>query len=183
MANGGSDSASPNPTTPFNGCTNLMNAGPNSNLYGALTKIPATDRFGNSLTGNGYTYSHIVDSSGHVSSISTGTVLDRNQVTQNYHWGLAVWNSVDNAASAIRNDANLSGRAGDSQNMNIQIFAIGYLGNGGVDDGLLKRVANDQSSSSFDATEPIGRYVPASDSVGLANAFSSVASSVLRLSQ
>ncbi|HEV2445985.1 MAG TPA: hypothetical protein VGS58_08690, partial [Candidatus Sulfopaludibacter sp.] len=84
---------------------------------------------------------------------------------------------------AIRNDANLANRAGDSQNMAVQIFTIGYLGNGGTDDGLLKRVANDPASTSFDATQPRGRYIPASDSVALANAFAQVASSVLRLSQ
>src|SRR5579883_1402214 len=154
MANGGQDAASPNPTTPYGGCTNLMNAGPNGNLYSALTQIPTQDAYGNSTTGTGYTHSHIVDSAGHVSSIYTGTALDQTQVTQNYHWGLSIWNSVDNTAAAIRSDSNLANRAGDSQNMRVQIFVIGYLGNGGCDDGLLRRVANDTSSSSFDATKP-----------------------------
>jgi hypothetical protein len=183
MANGGADAASPNPTTPFNGCTNLMNVSNNTNFYNALTSIPAVDRYGNSMTGSGYTNSRIVDSHGNVSSAYTGTALNRAQVSQPYHWGLAMWNSVDNTAAAIRNDVNLPNRAGDTQNMGIQIFVIGYLGNTGVDEGLLKRVANDQASSSFDGTEPIGRYVAATDTVGLANAFSSVASSVLRLAQ
>ncbi|HLH20863.1 MAG TPA: VWA domain-containing protein [Bryobacteraceae bacterium] len=182
-SNNAADVAQPNPSTPYSGCSNLMNGGPNSYLYGNLSQIPAIDRYGNSLTGNGYTHCHIVDSNGNVSSVYNGTALDRTQVTQNYHWGLAIWNSVDNTAAAIRNDVNLANRPGDTQNMSIQIFAIGYLGNGGADDGLLRRVANDQSSSSFDPTKPIGRYIAASDTVALANAFSSVASSVLRLAQ
>lgn len=183
MANGGSDAASPNPTTPYGGCTNLMDGSPNGNLYSSLTQIPSVDRYGNSMTGSGYTHSHIVDSAGNVSSIYNGTALDQTQVTRNYHWGLSIWNSVDNTAAAIRSDSNLANRVGDTQNMKVAIYVIGYLGNGGADDGLLRRVANDQSSSSFDATKPIGRYIPASDTVALANAFNSVASSVLRLAQ
>jgi hypothetical protein len=61
---------------------------------------------------------------------------------------------------------------------------IGYLGNaGGTDDGLLKRVANDKTSTSYDATQQTGRYIPASDTNQLANAFDTLASIILRLSQ
>ena len=148
-----------------------------------LTKIPPIDRYGNSLTGTGYTNSHIVTSSGSVSSIYNGTALDVTQVNRDYHWGLAIWNAVDSAAARIRADTNLANRPGDTQNMAIQIFTIGYLGNGGSDDGLLRRVANDSSSSSFTATQPRGRYIPASDTAGLADAFNTVASSLLRLAQ
>lgn len=183
MGHGGSDDATPNPTTPYSGCSALMNGSPNSNFASIVSKIPSLDAYGNSMTGTGYRSSHIVDSGGSVSSIYNGTDLDQTKVNRDYHWGLAIWNSVDNTANAIRNDANLANRAGDSQNMAVQIFTIGYLGNGGTDDGLLKRVANDPASTSFDATQPRGRYIPASDSVALANAFAQVASSVLRLSQ
>ena len=183
MNHGGSDAASPNPTGPYSGCNQLMNAGPNNNLAGLLTQIPTQDRYGNLMTGSGYRNSHIVDSGGNVSSIYNGTALDVTKVNRDYHWGLAIWNSVDNTANAIRNDANLANRPGDTQSMNIQIFAIGYLGNGGTDDGLLKRVANDAGSSSFNTAQPRGRYIPASDSTALANAFTQVASSVLRLAQ
>ena len=131
-----------------------MNDGPNDNLAGYLSAIPSQDRYGNSMTGSGYSNSHIVDSDGNVSSIYNGTALDRTKVTRDYHWGLAIWNSVDAAASRIRTDSNLANRAGDIQNMGIEIFAIGYLGNGGIDDGLLRRVANDPTSSSFNSTQP-----------------------------
>ena len=67
-------------------------------------KIPSQDRYGNIMTGSGYTNSHIVDSDGNVSSIYNGTSLDRTKVTRDYHWGLAIWNSVDAAADRIRSD-------------------------------------------------------------------------------
>ncbi len=188
MAHAGryADVAKPNPQSPFAGCGGIMSDTDdygNSSVPSVLSAIPAVDRYGNATTGSGYSHSRIVDSHGNVSSIFNGTALDRTQVSKGYHWGLAIWNSVDNAAAAIRSDANLANRAGDTQNMQIQIYTIGYLGNDGVDEGLLRRIANDQASSSFDSTKPIGRYIAASDSIGLANAFNSVASSVLRLAQ
>ena len=67
--------------------------------------------------------------------------------------------------------------------MAITIFTIGYLGNGGTDDGLLKRVANDKSAVGYDNTQATGRYIPASDKNALANAFDTLASIILRLSQ
>lgn len=185
MKNGGSDAESPNPTTPYNGCTSMMNGSPNSSsgLTGKLTQIPTQDRYGNSMGGTGYTNSYIVESNGNTSSIYNGTALNVSQINRDYHWGLAIWNSVDNAANNIRNDSNLANRAGDTQNMKIKIFTIGYEGNGGTDQGLLLRVANDPNSSSFNVSQQRGQYIPASDSTALANAFAQVASSVLRLSQ
>jgi hypothetical protein len=102
MSHGGSDAASPNPTTPYAGCTGIMNnAG--SNTYSYFSKIPAQDLYGNALNTTGYTNSHVTG--GSVSSIYTGTALDLNQEDKDYHWGLAIWNSVDNAAKNIRTDA------------------------------------------------------------------------------
>jgi hypothetical protein len=70
-------------------------------------------------------------------------------------WALSFWNSVDSAAARIRADVNKPNRVpADANNMAIAIYVIGYSGNGGVDQGLLKRVANDKSSSSYDATQP-----------------------------
>jgi hypothetical protein len=187
MGQGGSDAARPNPSTPYTGCTSMYaddDNAENTSLPGFLTQIPASDRYGNSLTGNGYTNSHIVKSNGTTSSVySNGVALDRSHVDRDYHWGLAVWNSVDSAAARIRADVNRPNRGGDLQNMAITIFTIGYLGNGGTDDGLLKRVANDKSAAGYDNTQSTGRYIPASDKNALANAFDTLASIILRLSQ
>ena len=137
MKNGGSDYTTPNPNTPFSGCSGMDD-------LTDTNRIPNNDMYGNSLSGSGYTNSRYVNGSGNVvtpNPVYNGTGLDLNQETSGYHWGLAIWNSVDNTARNIRTDVNLPNRAGDT-NMAIQIHAIGYLGNGGLDEGLLQRVAN-----------------------------------------
>jgi Flp pilus assembly protein TadG len=183
MANGGSDASSPpNPSSAFNGCTGL--SGNNIHTSGStdFSRIPNKDLYGNVLNGSGYTNSHIVGG-GSTTSIYTGTALNQTQFTSDYHWGLAIWNAADSAAQRIRTDANLSSRAGDLQSMQIAIYTIGYTGNGGTDDGLLKRIANDKTSTSYDATQPTGQYISASDKNQLATAFNTLASIILRLSQ
>ena len=60
---------------------------------------------------------------------------------------------------------------------------IGYSGNGSLDQGLLKRVANDKTSSSYDSTQATGLYVPAGNKTALQNAFNTVYSAILRLSR
>jgi hypothetical protein len=67
--------------------------------------------------------------------------------------------------------------------MPVTIHVIAYTANDGVDEGLLNRVANTSTSSSFNIAQPQGLYVPAGDSTALANAFNQVASSLLHLSK
>ena len=186
MQNGGSDAADPNPSTPYTGagtkiCDMMNNSG--STTYNYFSKIPATDAYGNSLTTTGYTNSHITGG-GSLTTIYNGTGIDTSKYNIDYHWGLAMWNAVDNAAKNIRTDANLPNRAGDtSGNMGIEIFVIGYTGNGGCDDGLLKRVANDISAAGYDSTQPRGKYYSASDGASLAAAYDQLASDLLRLAR
>ncbi len=176
------DYAAPNPTTPYTSCTGMYNAKPGNFNY--ETKIPTADLWGNALQTGGYTNSHITG--GSVSSVYTGTLgrWDATGAAQEYNWGLAIWNSVDNAAKSIRTDVNLAGRTGDtSGKMNIQLYVIGYTGNGGCDDGLLKRVANDKSAAGYDSTQPTGKYYSASNGAELADAYNKLASDLLRLSR
>ncbi len=181
MKNGGSDAAAPNPSTPFNNCgSNFTNSG-GSFSYSSLSAIPHYDMWGNDLRTSNYKYSHVVG--GSVSSIYTGTNLNPSQKSNNYHWGLAIWNAADSAAYAARTDSNMPNRPGDTQNMAIAIYTIGYTGNGGTDDGLLRRIANDKSASGYDAGQPTGLYVQASDSGTLSTAFSTIAAAILRLAQ
>ena len=183
MGHGGSDAATPNPTTPEKNCTGLSG----SNIHTAgrtdLSKIPSADMYGNAMNTSGYTHSSIVDQNGNLSSIYDGTALDQTQPTQDYHWGLAIWNSVDNAANNLRIDSNLANRAGDTQSMPVTIHVIAYTANSGVDQGLLQRVANTTDSTSFNVAQPQGLYVPAGNAAALAAAFDQVASSLLHLSQ
>lgn len=145
-----------------------------------LRRIPARDIYGNSTDGTGYTNSTIA---------YNGTAYDPTKITSSnsqeriYHVTLASWNAVDNVGQTIRKDANLAKRAGDATNLNIAIYVIGYQGNGGTDAVLLKRLANTQDSTSYDATQPSGLYVEATDSTGLAQAFQTVASELLRLAK
>jgi Putative Flp pilus-assembly TadE/G-like/von Willebrand factor type A domain len=180
--NSAADYAAPNPTTPYTGCTGMYNNKPGNFNY--VTKIPATDLWGNSLTTNGYTNSNIVG--GSVTSVYSGTAANWTSAGagDEYNWGLAIWNSVDNAAKRIRLDSNLANRMGDTtRNMNIQMFVIGYTGNGGCDDGLLKRVANDANAAGYDSTQPRGRYYSASNGAELADAYQKLASDLLRLAR
>jgi hypothetical protein len=178
------DYTAPNPTTPYNGCTGMYNNKPGNFNY--VTKIPTTDLWGNALQTGGYVNSHIT---GSTNLVYTGTPANWSQPGEEYNWGLAIWNSVDNAAKNIRTDVNLPNRAGDTypaggqNNMAIQIFVIGYSGNGGCDDGLLKRVANDINATGYDSTQPRGKYYTASDGTSLAAAYNQLASDLLRLAR
>ena len=60
-------------------------------------------------------------------------------------------------------------------------FTIGLDGNGGIDEELLRRMANDPSSTNYDVTKPPGLYVYAPNSAALNSAFVRVASEALRL--
>jgi hypothetical protein len=182
MKNGGKDAAAPSDQTPESGCAgNLATPSSNSN-WSDLAKIPSKDMYGNSLAGTNYTNSQIVGG-GSLTSIYNGTALDPSQVTDSYHWGLAMWNSVDNTALNIRSDSNLANRTGDTQNMATAIYAIGYTGNSGTDQGLLKRVTNDPTCSCYTSVQPQGIYASASNPAQLASAFNAIATAVLRLSK
>jgi len=167
---------------PFNNCGDITG----NNFYDTnrtdLSQLPNIDGWGNSMDGTAYTNSYEVDSNGHIASSYTGT-LDHTKPTTAMDWALAAWNGVDNTANNIRNDINLANRAGDTQNMMVAIYTIGYEGDGGVDQGLLLRLANDKSSSSYNGNQSTGMYVPASNTDELANAFSTIGSAILRLSQ
>jgi hypothetical protein len=183
MGQGGADATTPSPTTPETGCTGLSGSNLDSSSKTDLKAIPTTDMYGNALNPASHPYQNSSIVGGSTSSIYTsGKELDLTQPTNDYDWGLAMWNSVDSAAYNLRTDANYANRTGDTQSMPVTIHVIAYTGNGGVDQGLLERVANTTSSSSFSNAQPQGLYVPAGDSTALANAFDQVASSLLHLS-
>jgi hypothetical protein len=186
LNNGGSpynaqDTIAPKPNTPYNGCNSDL---PSGTFTNSLTKIPNIDAWGNDLTGTTrYTASHIINNS-KTTKINSGSDLDQSQLTSAYQWGLAIWNGVDSAAKNIRTDVNLPNRVGDTGgNMGIQIYVIGYSGNGGCDDGLLKRVANDISATGYDSSQPRGRYYSAANGADLAAAYDQLASDLLRLAR
>jgi len=159
---------------------------------GNLSAIPSADKFGynlgpNTATGvNGYRLSNIVGDS-YATSMYNGTEWNTSSATSAYQWGLASWDEVDNTAEAIRADANYPNRAGDTAgNMKIAIYTVGYSGNGGTDNGLLRKIANVNGcnvngNNCYNDNELAGLYVEASDPTQLANAFVTIASAILRL--
>jgi Flp pilus assembly protein TadG len=185
----------PPPALPFTTCPNGLMASSNPEQTYFTGNVPSADAWGNAVaspmdivtnTFTGYTNSQIIG--GTTGSVVTnGKALDRTQqngLRQNYNWGLVMWNSVDQAAVRIRADANKPNRIGDTDlPMSIGIEVIGYTGNGGVDVGLLKRVANDPGAVGFDGSKPNGAYYSAANTADLTAAFSSVASDILRLAR
>jgi len=84
--------------------------------------------------------------------------------------GAAATNATDNAAKRIR--------------QSLAVPTIFYvIGLGDVDSVLLKRIANDPSSPTYDRSEPTGLYVYAPDRTQLNQAFARIASEILRLAQ
>ena len=185
VSNGGQDAVKPNPTSPYgpyNGCSNMQD-GTTAQTY--FSKIPNVDLWGNLTNppGNPYRNSHITGNK-NATTVYTAGDLVMNQVSNYYYWELAMWNAVDNAGKNIRTDANLPNRAGDTTgNMGIEVYVIGYSGNGGCDDGLLKRVANDIGAAGYDSTQPRGRYYSAANGADLAAAYDQLASDLLRLAR
>jgi Flp pilus assembly protein TadG len=86
-------------------------------------------------------------------------------------------NALDNAAQRARADAN-------TKNLGLIVYAIG-LGNapGGVDNILLQRVANDPLANNYNTSYLPGMYLYAPDTSTLNQAFSQIASEVLRISK
>ncbi len=141
----------------------------NSNIWDVsqdVSYIPNTDTSGNSLD-NGYQY---VQRSG-------GNIVDNNPDTLIN----ASTNAADNAGWRIRRGTAPGGVPGLN---NVVIFAIG-LGNSGfpANDDLLRRISNDPSSTTFDSSQPTGLYVYAPTAADLSDAFSRIASEILRLSK
>ena len=164
---------------------------------GDLHFLPHSDMWGNAINNTNYTNSHFVDASGNTVSPNptypgtVGTALDRDithwttGALKDYHFRLAAWNAADSAGLRIRTDANrnIAGGRADSQAMAFTIYTIGYLGSGGLDDGLLKRIANDTTSTSYVASQGTGLYIPAANQAQLDAAFQKVAAMILRLSR
>jgi Flp pilus assembly protein TadG len=163
-----------NPTSSLAGCQYLNGSSDSgNNIYDLqdLAHVPTADMYGNSTTG-AYAQSVLFDGT-NTWSPNTGS-YSPSTPTRGYDVAAAAWNATDNIGNTIR-----------SQNaMNqIQIFTIGYSGNGGTDLALLKRLANTPQSTSFVLSQPIGKFYLVNNTNQLMSAFDSVASSLLRLAQ
>jgi len=152
-----------------------------------LAKIPDFDLYGSSTGGLAYANSTLYDGTNTWTPNTTSYVaatpatLTPNSLwdgTSGNHYALpymiaaASWNATDAIGKTIR-----------TQNImnQVQIFTIGYSGNGGTDLALLNRLANTPISTSYVSTEPVGKFYLVNNTTELISAFNSVASSILRL--
>lgn len=129
-----------------------------------LAYIPNTDINGVSTSG----YQTVTNfSSGHA-AYPNRKRLDRPNNIQSVAMNLA-----DNTATKIRGNTTL----------NVVTYTLGLGSNGGVDDVLLSRMANDPGSPIFNNNITDGLYVYAASPADLNVAFSRIASEILRLAQ
>lgn len=186
---GSKDMTKGNPVGSMANCAYMNKAISQTNDLKDFLHIPTQDMYGYSTAGLGFTNSVLYDGTSTwqpntasynpampLTVSNTGGVWDGNgnHYALPYMIAAAAWNVTDAVGKAVR-----------TQNiMNpITIFTIGYSGNGGTDTGLLNRLANTPTSTSFVSTEPLGKFYLVNSTAGLQAAFSQVASSILRLSQ
>ncbi len=170
-SSGASDLSTMAPSSALTNCTALGRSG-NMSVSSDLAKIPDHDIYGNPTGGLAFKNSQLYDGKKYWYP-NTGN-YDANTPATGYNIAAASWNSLDAMGNTIR-----------SQNFmkQVQIFCIGYSGNGGTDVGLLNRLANVPASTSYDKTQSKGQVYLVNDADQLQAAFSQVASSVLRLAQ
>jgi Flp pilus assembly protein TadG len=184
---GSGDFTKGNPNASLNGCANLQTANGSGNPNEAnndmrdLGHIPYVDVFGYStgsspVPSQAYKNSLLSDGT-HTWSPNLTITYDPNTPNNANNIAAASWNLTDNIGKAIRTQtiANMQP---------IQIFTIGYSGNGGTDIGLLKRLANTTTASgntTFVPTEPIGNFYLVNSTADLQAAFDAIASTLLRL--
>jgi Mg-chelatase subunit ChlD len=129
-----------------------------------LAFVPTTDE--NGLNTTGYQTGLLTFAAGH--AYEGRLRLDRpNNISR------IAMNLADNAATTARANTNLG----------VVTYTIGLGSNGGVDDELLQRMANDLEASNYDNTKAAGLYIFAPTSADLGNAFAKIASEILRLAQ
>lgn len=139
------------------GCSFRTNT---SNVESDVSYAPTTDYWGNSLVSTGYRS---------VTYNGTGLSITVPQNIENF-----TVNAADHAALRIRTGASSGGRSLSD----VIIFTIGL---GDVDDVLLRRMANDPAANNYNSTLPAGIYVYAPTAADLDQAFTRVASEILRL--
>ena len=158
-----------NPATPITNCPNLNNTRDGTDLND-LSKIPMYDLYNTSTDKrvgdgtNGYYQSYLYK--------TYGNAFTHTPSSNGYQLALAAWSATDNAGYNIRTQTTMNP---------IYILTIGYTDQ--VDAELLRRLANDPSATSYDATQLKGQYYYAGTNTDIAAAFKSVASALLRLAQ
>jgi Flp pilus assembly protein TadG len=132
-----------------------------------IPSLPPTDAFGNSVT------SSLLGGSGFPASVTLTGGNVRISSTNVTNGGI---NALDNAAQRARQDASAS-------NMPFIVYTVGLGNSGGVNDELLKRIANDRTALAYQSAYTSGTYIYTPDTAHLAQAFGQIADDIMRLSK
>jgi hypothetical protein len=152
------------------GCS--FGSGINRTAANDVAYLPSTDAFGNGID------TSLLGGTGFPVSLSTngsGTYIGKDKVTSSNVTNAGI-NALDNAAQRARVDA-----AGN--NIPFVVYTIGLGNSGGVNDELLKRIANDPAALAHQTIYPDGIYIYTPDTAHLSSAFATIASDILRLSK
>jgi Flp pilus assembly protein TadG len=141
--------------------------GINRSISSDVPYLPASDVWGNSIStsllgGAGFPAS-VTKSGGNI-QVSSSNVTNG---------GI---NSLDNAAQRARQDAS-------NIDMPFVVYTIGLGNSGGVNDELLKRIANDPSALAYQSAYSTGTYIYTPDTAHLASAFAAIADDIMRISK
>jgi Flp pilus assembly protein TadG len=170
---GTGDLVNSQPTAAIGGCSGLQGG---SYSLSNLTQVPAYTIYGNATSGTAYQYATLNQSNGSFTTPYGAGSYDSTDLTNGNTVPIAAWNAVDNVGNLIRSQTNMN---------QITIYSIGYSGDGGVDAGLLNRLANTpqaQPSGSISG-QAVGQYIQVDSADGLSSAFQLIASYILHLSR
>lgn len=147
------------------GCS--FGSGINLSISSDVPYLPSTDVWGNSIS------SSLLGGSGFPAAVTkSGANI---QVTSSNVTNGGI-NSLDNAAQRARQDA-------DINNMPFVVYTIGLGNSGGVNDELLKRIANDPTALAYQTAYSAGTYIYTPDTAHLAQAFAAIADDIMRISK
>ena len=146
---------------------------PQGSFPSDVAYMPSSDAFGNAtdtsvLGGTGFPLA--------VSRYGSGAYSGKIRVDVQQTLENAGVNALDNSAQRARADAS-------SSNLPLVVYTIGLGNSGGVNDELLKRIANDPSALAHQTAYADGIYIYTPDTAHLSAAFATIASDILRISR
>jgi Flp pilus assembly protein TadG len=133
-----------------------------------IAYIPSQDHWGTSTSG-------YKDGSADFYPAASGPYAGKMRVDTPIGITIAATNATDNIATTIRGDT--------TYNPVIYTIGLGGTTTQAIDADLLQRLANDPRASNYNPAKTAGRFVYASNATELGQAFQSIASQILRLSQ
>lgn len=139
-----------------------------------LSRIPPYDIYNTATGGSAFTQATLDLQNGTSTRPYSGVVYNPANVGTGSTGAIAAWNETDNVGQTIRSQTAMQP---------VTIYTVGYSGNGGTDATLLKRLANTQDSTSYNASQATGFYIQVNSADQLGAAFNTIAGQLLRLAK